>query len=1834
MKPRLAITVVVVVGSVGYSSAAVGTGDPSAYVRMLRSDLQAVAVEFNMSSLESREVSAAEGTCLTFGLNGEGGTYEYGYPMLPAVSRFIIVPPDAGLELVVTSDEARRVTAAHPPLICSDPEQLELPLERRAWDGSLYPPRPVEMSDPVILRDVRIVRLTTYPVQYERRTNTYVFHDHLEAEIRYTEGPVVNPLEPADRPHRSRNFQRVLRSLVMNPDEPYRDNPDFPVENQGHCLVVTNQNCLRYVVPFIEWRRKSGWKMDILSLSDGDANNTSTIKNRIVERYQAYVNAGKEPFDMVLLVGDRAGYTSGSGSPQWQLAAPTGTSIWGSPPHDDWDYACIVGNDRYADVGISRWCAGSEPTLNLFTQRTLLYEATPNIQNPQWFSRGAAYSQHWGNSETSAWHITIHTNTRWAKELLEQKGFEDVRFYEDFSWDQQGQRVGPFERDQFNQGVSVLLGRAENYYWRSNFQGVNANTVFPLRLVLSGHGEWTCWNIMRNGGVEGGLTLKGAVASTCSWGGPQTYAMSSIWLELVDGVMNEDLPLGWARVKAVIAPEIYTPNFGSTYNHCKTDVDCYGDPGVQPWIGVPRQVEADLPSSLTNLARSVEISVHQLGARDVPISGAAVTVYANGNMPAPDNANYATYNDMIMITGYTDSDGRIRFVFDDNVRFLSNDTLFVTVTGRDIRPWFGSVRFTTPQRSVVMTGYTLSEVEGNGDDRINPGESWAVTVTAKNNGAADLEDVTAQVWTDSRWVTVEQEDDIRFGDVRQNQEVEGEGQAVLHISPGCPDGASRPATRPEIMVEFRAGDNVWPAGFRIDPFSPNLEVREVVGGIIVGTAERNLDISVVNKGRIAAPELQVRLTTLGIGVNVIRATSRYNGINVGGNARLAGEPFVVSGNSVVVPGLRNPMALIFSAGDNIIDTAFFELQVREPGRNMPQGPDKYGYVCFDDTDTDWDLAPEYDWVEIALRENNRDFNGTRISFPEDGDWDIGSCAVVELGFVTQFYGEEYNRITVATNGFIAMGDQGPERGAIYGNGFGGITNHQNWPMDRGIGGGVGMIAPFWDDLRLTNNSDVYYYRDDEEHRMIIEWYNMGYANNGNATATFQVIIFDKRYWITATGDPMIVFQYKRIANAANLRGSDGAWVNNTPYASVGISSPDGTTGINYTFNNVYPITSAQLQDRRALLFATSTQYFRAGYLHGRVYNAETGEPIRGATVYTSYGFSADTDADGYWFINDALAETRFNITAHKVFYNDSTYADTILAEADTLELNFGLLHPEFSASSYHLEAAVDSGLSTQIPFTVTNTGNGTLTWSVARRLPRGADVDPWHHRLSYMVGDSLRDSRIEGVAFANGLFYISGGDPDFDTLNYIYVMTPDMEVTNMFVQPGQSTYGLLDLEWDGELLWGSGDQAVYGFTTEGEVRYQWRTRERRNQAIAWDSDRACLWVSSISTGDIYRYDREGNLLGFLNRNGLRIFGLAYWPDDPDGYTLYTIDTPDLQDAGLAVVHKINPVTNDTMTAAVPRHPLGGQPRGIYITNEYDVYSWVFMHVANQGSHDRIDIWQLDARRDWFVLDVDEGGGWIPAQQGEIYAGEQKPFLLILNTANLPKLTFEAFLWFTHNAAGYEDIVNVRLEVIGPEPPSAFNLLTPADGDTLDSLGVVQFVWEPSYDRNAEDRVTYMFWLKNEGDSIAVASEEPQLSLDLRTLEFEAGYPSYGLMEWWVQALSGPDTVMSMSRFGLHAPYNGVGAGRNEPPVVFGLHSVYPSPFNTRTVVRVGVDRAERVRLLAYDIRGRLAATIMDAVPTVGYHSVVWDAGALPSGLYVLRLESAGRTRTAKVALVR
>ncbi|MBU0713179.1 T9SS type A sorting domain-containing protein [bacterium] len=87
------------------------------------------------------------------------------------------------------------------------------------------------------------------------------------------------------------------------------------------------------------------------------------------------------------------------------------------------------------------------------------------------------------------------------------------------------------------------------------------------------------------------------------------------------------------------------------------------------------------------------------------------------------------------------------------------------------------------------------------------------------------------------------------------------------------------------------------------------------------------------------------------------------------------------------------------------------------------------------------------------------------------------------------------------------------------------------------------------------------------------------------------------------------------------------------------------------------------------------------------------------------------------------------------------------------------------------------------------------------------------------------------------------------------------------------------------------------------------------------------------------------------------------------------------------------------------------------------------------------------------------------------------------------------------------------------------------------------------------------------------------------------------------------------------------------PVNYPLLYCYPNPFNATTNIEFFIPTADYIEIDIYSITGSLVHTILTGSVEAGVYSEQWDAGAVPSGLYFVRLKNLGSIQLTKKILL-
>lgn len=108
--------------------------------------------------------------------------------------------------------------------------------------------------------------------------------------------------------------------------------------------------------------------------------------------------------------------------------------------------------------------------------------------------------------------------------------------------------------------------------------------------------------------------------------------------------------------------------------------------------------------------------------------------------------------------------------------------------------------------------------------------------------------------------------------------------------------------------------------------------------------------------------------------------------------------------------------------------------------------------------------------------------------------------------------------------------------------------------------------------------------------------------------------------------------------------------------------------------------------------------------------------------------------------------------------------------------------------------------------------------------------------------------------------------------------------------------------------------------------------------------------------------------------------------------------------------------------------------------------------------------------------------------------------------------------------------------------------------------------------------------------------------------------------------------------GAYTPLPFVGAVTAQPDAPtaeeFRLDAPFPNPVRTQATVRGRLPAAGPLRLQAFDARGRLVQTVFDGEHGAGPFEARFEASDLPAGVYLLRLETGGASRSVRVTVVR
>ena len=367
-----------------------------------------------------------------------------------------------------------------------------------------------------------------------------------------------------------------------------------------------------------------------------------------------------------------------------------------------------------------------------------------------------------------------------------------------------------------------------------------------------------------------------------------------------------------------------------------------------------------------------------------------------------------------------------------------------------------------------------------------------------------------------------------------------------------------------------------------------------------------------------------------------------------------------------------------------VPTGEYTLTVDAGGCAEPYSAD----VVVDGDETfDVELEPIYDDFGYYCTVGSGDYlQGTELLDVSGDD----ASATVDLPFAFSLYGESYDEVNVATNGYVNF----LAANAAYAN----VAIPSSAVPNA-------ALYPFWDDLEVDDEAGIYTGETevDGESAFVVEYRNVA-PLSGEQRLNFSV---------TVTESGLIVFGYGDLTGDARAEGNS---------ATVGIENSAGSIAYQYSFNE------AVLEPGLSITYALPPH----GFVMGTVTDYNDGLPIEGATITATPADGGDphvvtTDENGYY--EALLFFGSYTVTISDDGYVSKSKDIVINVDGETntfnAKLKTGIANVEPSSYSWVLA----EGETRSADLTISNTGSAPLDFTIGE-LPRNVNLTPQAPALS------------------------------------------------------------------------------------------------------------------------------------------------------------------------------------------------------------------------------------------------------------------------------------------------------------------------------------------------------------------------------------------------------------------------------------------------------------------------------------------------------------------------
>lgn len=706
-----------------------------------------LSLRVRIPGLAAWDVQSKGGSYSRIALPGGGHFGQPGEPGLPALRYLVEVPPGGALKVELSPSSLQTYSldqlGLHAPLLPVQPPVEKIPgaedLAVFVKDAKLYaqdgffPAERVRVEDRAVLRGRHVALIEVRPVRYNPQRGEIEVWSSAELSV-FLEG---------GRSELARREKARLESAALTPwldREIFSSLPSASTaapESKGEAggasegaegmLVIVNDAFTAALQPLVDWKRKSGYKVDVVETSTlGSSPSDEDVKAAIQQRYDTWSNPS---LGFVLMVGD-TDFTpihQGNGGGKSQVT-------------DNW-FACVDGSDYLPDLAIARISSRSTQETSDVVGKLLTYEKA-SFAASAWI-KDASFI---GTSDSGHIDQIENTHDYCIDTYYTPNGYRQTPW--SYGHPSSDRHYNSTDADTADISDSINAGRSMvNYSGHGGYtswEGPTSHASYDQADINANTNDGLYPFVISNACITGTLDREECFGET--WQRAPNKGAIAFWGASNNSYWDEDDVLQ-RNLHDNIFPMDSTPPLGILVNETKLDLyDHYGDVGnVAYYFDMYNLLSEPSLSLWTREARAWDVSypeTHPIGESsfvvDVSFGGQPV----EGALVAVRKADEGVFE-----SGYTDASGGVTLILDpapENVGVME-----VTATAHDFLPHEGSSEVISPDGPwLVHRSHGVDDsTGGDGDGQANPGESFVMPVTVENVGEQSGTGLAATVTT-------------------------------------------------------------------------------------------------------------------------------------------------------------------------------------------------------------------------------------------------------------------------------------------------------------------------------------------------------------------------------------------------------------------------------------------------------------------------------------------------------------------------------------------------------------------------------------------------------------------------------------------------------------------------------------------------------------------------------------------------------------------------------------------------------------------------------------------------------------------------------------------------------------------------------------------------------------------------------------------------------------------------------------------------------------------------------------------------------------------------------